>query len=344
MNRVVKIGLLAAAVAMLASCSEYESKGNSAYDRAKTAQGSQKRLAQKEAYIYFQKAVQADPAKITIQLRNRFLEMSLVRAEMVLNDGTATNDALTLYQKQDIDPLLNGDVKPETHDRYATFLTSLADSMFAMGRLTDGFQLITKAADVCADKAKFGHVRDSIVGNKAQEFVDKAKNEIGPDLAKNSDPVALIRAEFFVQAAMLYNKDLAGAKDLLTQLRIKNLGTLSAYRSVFVDDLPDTTVFRAVNKYYFFMAVTKKNGDIPTDVLCFNYSPNAQRMLPQCFFLVDENGKEYPATACKAPPSFDMLDQQKKTTVQLKFPPISGKIQKLYFKGLDGSMGEKWFY
>ena len=348
MNRMFMFGVFAATAAvLLASCSEYEGKGNAAYDKAAKVEGNQKRQAQKEAYIYFQKAIQEnkkDLTKVKPRLRNRFLEMTLNRAEMVLSEGTASNDAIDLYMSQDIDPVLNDQVDPKLRDRYASFIVTLADSMFAMGKLNDGFQLVAKAASVAGDKARFNSVRDSVVGDRATNFLDNAKSELGGEVEKCEDPTKLVRAEFFTLAALLYNKDMPEAKDLLTKLYAKNLGTFSAYRSVFVDDLPDTTIFRAVNKYYFFMAILDKNGDLPTKVNLFNYTANPQRLRALNFTLVDDKGTEYAAIECKAPPEAEILDQKKVAEVTLKFPPVSGKVQKLVFKGDDGALGEKCYY
>jgi hypothetical protein len=162
----------------------------------------------------------------------------------------------------------------------------------------------------------------------------------------NKDAESLVRAEFMVQVALMFDKNYPGAEEMLSKLRKENVGTYSAYEAV-VFDKPDSNIFDEVNKYDILLAVPKfttnyKGGSMEVDM--YNYSCNPQRLTPKNFFLVDTRGKKYPAlTSSKF--DKDFVDQEHEAKIRLRFARTSAKIKKLAFQSDDGDhYTEKVFF
>ena len=319
----------------LISCSQsYESKGDTAYREAQKApDGSSKRKLMKEAYIYFKKALDAHPDRIGIRLRNRFIEMTLERAEMVIHEGSAVMDALPLFMK-DIDGNLTADVDSQNKERYANFLVTLADSSFKKYKLYEGLNLLDKAASVAVNKAPIEAKKKIKLDNFAQENYDAAEIEMANGLA-NEDAQSLVRAEFMVQVALLYDKNFPNAQKLLGDLRKENKGTYSAYEAV-VTDKPDSNTYDAVNKYDILLAVpVLMAGNNPVlKVEMYNYSCNPQRLRGRNFFIEDVNGKKFQALPSS---TFgrEIIDQEHETKMTLRFRSSGATIKKLAYESDD---------
>jgi hypothetical protein len=74
-----------------------EQRGNAAYGRSQKLDGLQKRQEQKMAYTMYQRVINARPDKISLRVRSRFVELSLLRAKMVLDESSASSDAIPLF-------------------------------------------------------------------------------------------------------------------------------------------------------------------------------------------------------------------------------------------------------
>lgn len=320
---------------LLISCSpSYESKGDTAYREAQKAfDGSIKRKLLKEAYIYYKKAMDAHPNRIGLRLRNRFIEMTLERAEMVINEGSAEMDAIPLFMR-DIDGNLTADVESQNKERYANFLVTLADSCFKKYRLYEGLNLLDKAAGVAVNKAPIEAKKKNKMDNFAQENYDAAEIEY-VNGKTNQDAESLVRAEFMVKVALLYDENYPNAQKLLSDLRKENKGTYSAYEAV-VTDKPDSNIYDAVNKYDILLAVPDiMAGRNPVaKVEMYNYSCNPQRLRGRNFFIEDVNGKKF-----KALPSSkfgrEIIDQEHETKMTLRFRSSGAKIKKLAYESDD---------
>ncbi len=335
----IAIGLIIAM--MVISCAPtYESKGNKAYKAAQNAQGDVRRKLHKEAYLYYKKAIQAHPNKIGIQLRNRFIEMTLVRAEMVLNEGSADMDALPLFMA-DVDSIMTTDVNTELKERYASFIVALADSSFEKRKLYYGLKMLDKAIAVAVNKAPIEKKKSDIIDNFAKENFEAAEIEY-VNGKTNEDAEALVRAEFMVKVALLYDKDYPGARDLLSKLYKENRGTYSAYEAVVIDK-PDTSIYDQVNKYDILLAVPAFSGGT-AKVEMYNYSYNPLRLRPRNFHLVDERGRKFTATKASKIEK-EILDQEHETKMTLRFNTRGAKIKKLTYESDNGEhYTEKMFY
>jgi hypothetical protein len=329
---------------MMISCTNtYETKGDSAYRAARKAQGDVMRKLNKEAYLYYRKAIMKNPARVRTQLRNRFIEMTLARAEMVLDEGSAEMDALPLFQK-DIDDHLTQDVNPDLKERYAAFLVVLADSSFIKRRLYEGLKILDKAIGVAINKAPIEKKKKDITDNFARENFEAAEIE-HVNGKTNEDAESLVRAEFMTKVALLYDPNYPGVQELLSTLYKENRGTYSAYDAV-VTDKPDTNIYDQVNKFDILLAVPDViEGRSPVlKVDMYNYSCNPQRLRAKYFALEDENGKSYPGLESSKIEK-EILDQEHETKMTLRFNFGGGKIKKLTFKSEDGEhYTEKLFF
>lgn len=344
--KLLKTVLAASALLMMISCqSQYESKGNSAYKAAQKATGNMQKQKQKESYMYFKKHLEQKPTKLSMQFRNRFIEMALVRAEMVLIDGNANMDAIPLFMSE-IDSTMTAEVDPGVKDRYADYLTLLADSSFAKRKLYKGLGFIDKALTIANDKTKLEEKKKSIVDNFAKENYEAGEIEM-INGKTNEDSESLIRAEFLVKVCLQQDKNYPGAKDLLGKLYKMNLGSYSAYDAVVLDK-PDTTIYSEINKYDVLMAVpkaTQRGKAAKLEVEIFNYSYNPIRLKPASFYIVDTKGKKYKALKSS---KFDkeLLDQEMETKMVLQFKKGSAKIKKLVYESSDNGehYTEKMFF
>lgn len=316
---------------MIISCSPgYESKGDYAYKQAEKAQGDAARKLRKEAYIYYQRAIKAHPNRISVKLRNRYLDMVLSRASMVLDEGSAEMDALPLFIK-DLDTMLNADVNDQIRTKYANLLCALADSSLAKRKLYHGLNLLEKAISVAVDKGYLEKKKSDILDNFAKENYEAAEIEY-VNGATNKDAEALVRAEFMIQVALIFEKNYPGALELLGKIRKENRGTYSAYAAVVIDK-PDTNIYDQVNKYDILMAVPDVI-DGPGAVLkvdLYNYSNNPQRLRPQNFYVVDTNGKQYRGLA-SSKIDREICDQEIEAKMTLRFSKGSAPIKKLCFE------------
>ena len=139
----------------------------------------------------------------------------------------------------------------------------------------------------------------------------------------------------------MYDAKLTEASDLLSKIRVKNIKNYSAYMRLLPEYPPDTTIFRSIDKNRVLMGILDQKGKILT-VNVANFSANAQRMSPSCFYIVDEAGAEVVADKIKC--DMEILDQERQTQATLTFPGIPAKIKKIIYKGLDGTVSEKYFY
>ncbi|MBN1982921.1 MAG: hypothetical protein JW795_15425, partial [Chitinivibrionales bacterium] len=319
--------------------------GESAFRAAQSArEPNMKRKLEKEAYIYFKRAVQKNPQRVSPRLRSRFIEATLTRAEMVLNEGSASMDAIPLLTA-DIDSNLTADVDQGIRDRYATFLSALADSSFSKRKLYNGLRTLDKAINIAGNKGPLEQLKQQKIGNFAKENFETAEVEM-VNGQTNNDPESLIRAEFYILLAMHYNPNYTGAKEMLSKLRKLNQGTYSAYDAV-VFDKPDSAIFRAVNRWDILFAVPKivdKGGSAYLEASMYNYSYNPLRMKAQFFSIVDANGRRYQAFP-NTTFDKDILEQKLEIKLRMNFPKSSAPIKKLVFETDDKEhYAEKEFF
>lgn len=329
-------------LSILISCtSTYERNGDSAYDQAKKlAEGDQKRLQQKTAYIMYQKAIKTHPDKINNRLRARYIEMTLIRANMVLNEGSAHMDAIPLYM-EDIDSMLTGDVPADLKQQYALFLAQLSDSAAVQEKYDRAISFLDKAITVASDVGPLQDKRNQMTTRVAKENFEMAKMEFTQGKA-SKDPEALIRAEYHVLFTLLFDPKYPEAEKFLSDLRKENRNTYSAYIRV-IENIPDSSYFRKVNKYDILLAVptvSQKGGSADLQVTLYNYSYNPLRMKSEHFFLVDAEGNKFQAAVSKIEP--EILDQEHETKFKLHFPKAPSNIVKLIYENGD-HLSEKFF-
>lgn len=328
---------------MLISCgSSYEAKGDKAYRAAQKAQGNERRLKQKTAYIMYQRAIKAHPNRVSTKLRDRFIEMSLVRANMVLREGSAELDALPLFVA-DMDTLWGPDVPKPLKQEYADFLVRWADSSIARGQISEALDRIDKAIEVSGNDAKYSAKREAVVGKVVEDMYELANLEY-EEGKLNEDEQSMVRAEYHVKVALALDSTHEKARELLGKLRKVNRGTYSGYLGV-IEDIQDTVMFDKVNKYGVLMAVPavlRRGGTVTLKVSMYNYSYDPQRLWAKSFKLIDVNGNEYTAhRSSRINP--EILDQEKETELKLVFSKPKAKIKKLVYDHKEHH-SEKYFF
>jgi len=336
-------GVGACALVVLSCSSSEESVGDKAYDMAKRASGNERRKQLKTAYMSYDNAVKKNPDKISNKLRERYLDMAVTRAQMVLDEGSANMDAIPLLQK-DIDALLNSEVPPDIRNRYAAFLVQLGDTSENKGKYINALVYYDKAIEKAADAAQFKAKRDGIIRKVAEENYELGMGEFETaKVDKEEAEMKYIRAEYFAKAALHFDSTFQKAQKLLSDCYKINRETYSAYITA-VDDYTDTLVFKKVNKFDILIAIPDykvMGGNAVAIIHMYNYSNNHLRMKSEDFTLVDADGKEYKALQSKMEPDF--LEYEKEAKYTLRFPAPGAPVKKLTYK--DGSRyTEKNFY
>lgn len=326
---------------LIISCSSTpESRGNAAYKAAQKLSGDEKRLQLKTAYLNYDKAVKDNPGKIGNRLRNRYIEMTLARAGMVINEGAAHMEAIPLFL-DDIEKNMTADVRPELKQEYALLIAQMADSSLAKGRIDEARERLDKAIAVASDPTPLKEKKNTAITKLYQQYYDEA--EIAYTNGKtNKDANDLVVAEFNVLCALLFDSSKVEAKELLTNLRKENRSTYSAYLSV-IDPIPDSAIFKIVNKWDILLAVPtlQARGRTMRAVIdIYNYSWNPLRLRSKNFFLVDVNGKRYQALPTRLSP--EMLDQEHEAKLKMSFPKPSAEIKMLLYEN-EEHVSEKHF-
>ncbi len=317
--------------ALIASCGlgSDEQRGDASYRRAQHLNGLEKRQEQKMAYTMYKRVVEAHPTSISNRLRDRFIEMSLVRAKMVLDEGSASSDAIPLFQN-DIEKLLTNNASPNLRQEYALFLVQMADSFSAKERFDEALHYIDRAISYAAEPKSLVKRKQELVGKVAKENFEIAQVEYENGKQNKEDEDAFVRAEYYALVALLFDPAYNDAVKLLSDLRKQNIGTYSGYLKV-IQNIPDSAIFRKVNKYDILLAVptVAKGGAVSLEINIYNYSFNPLRMKSANFFLADKAGKRYQARPIKIEP--EMLDQEHEAKFKLNFPGPSGDIARLIY-------------
>jgi tetratricopeptide (TPR) repeat protein len=326
---------------LIISCSSTpESKGNAAYKAAQKLSGDERRLQLKTAYLNYDKAVKENPDKVSIRLRNRYIEMTLERAAMVLNEGAAHMEAIPLFL-DDIEKNMTADVLPELKQKYALFITQIADSSLKKGRIDEARERLDKAIAVASDPTPIKEKKIATIDQLYKQYYEEA--EIAYANGKtNNDANDLVVAEFNTLCALLFDSTKTEAKELLTKLRKENRGTYSAYLTV-IDPIPDSAIFKIINKWDILLAVPtmeRRGRTIRAIIDIYNYSWNPLRLRSKNFFLVDVNGKRYKALPTRLSP--EMLDQEHEAKLKMSFPKPSAEIKMLLYENGE-HISEKHF-
>lgn len=339
--RKIAMGVLNLIVLMfLMSCSSagsYESQADKAYNQSKRAQGYDKKMLEKRAYIFYQKAMKAQPNinKLSPRFKQRFLEITLNRANMVLSEGSYDMDAIHLFM-EDLDSLLNKAPSSELKQRYTDFLLLMSDSSLSRYQVDQALNWINKAMTVTENPSQLQVKKKNIISDFTKQYFDQA-NAAFIEGKENKDPEMAVKAEYYVKLVMVYDSTFPGAAALLSEIRKANLNTYSGYAKVVEGKLD-----KRVNKFDILLAVTN-NAKGSMSVCMFNNSYNPQRLKAEVFYLVDDKGQKYVAQkSSKIDP--EILDTQHETkNLKLVFGGVKGQIKKLVYENGE-HYTEKYFY
>jgi hypothetical protein len=344
MKRALMTCLCAGALLSMMSCATGpEGKGDKSYTQSKkVAEGDERRMLEKTAYMNYKTAISAHPDKISPRLRSRFLELALKRGRMILTEGGYWFEAVPLILDE-IEKRWSADVPDSLKDMYGELLVQLADSGFENTHVSVGLENLDKAVEKSADKARFAKARTDRIGNLAEQYQAMATAELTQG-KENKDAESMVRAEFYAQMALEFDSASMEAASLLSKARVENVSTYSLYKKV-IDPPPDTVLYKKINKYDIFMAVAaqlNKGRTTTMQVTMWNYSYNPQRLKPQSFKLQDTNGKQYTALGSSTIKP-EILDQEFETKLTLQFPSPGARIYKLIYDN-PPHYSEKLFY
>lgn len=319
--------------------SPYEHQGDEAYARAQKLQGDERQFAERQAYQLYLLAVKYHPDKISPQLRSRFIEMSVARAQMMLSTGNIFADPLQFFI-EDIDTFFTGDIPSKIKQQYSLLLVQMADSFTTKNRYLDALRYIDKAVSYASDRPTIAGFRDSTVARAVKENLDRAQREFAQGKAA-ADDAALIRALYYAEVAMFFDSTSADARSLLGECRKKTMAICCDYHKA-LDAIPDTALFRKIDKCPVFLAVAglRLGGGAALEVLLSNYSNRAIALTAGDFSLIDTAGRRYRALW---PEKIGIVDQYKDIRFPLRFPKPSGKIQGIVFEKGDLT-SEKYFF
>jgi len=331
MKRVLVTCLCAGLIAGLASCGPASGrKADGAYDQSKRAQGDQRRVLEKSAYMNYKRALMERPDKISPRLRARFLEMAVIRGRMILAEGGYTFEAVPLILEE-IDKYWAADAPDEVKNAYGDLLVLLADSGFEHQHILEGLRKIDKAIELAQDKGKFQQARAGRVKNLVDQYLAMA-NASYTQGKEDEDEESMVRAEFYAQMVLEFDSTNAEAAKVLSACRTANVNTYSLYKKV-IQPPPDTVLFKKIDKFDIFLAVAAqafRGGSVVMEVTMWNYSYNPQRLKAQSFALEDDKGKRYPASpSSKIQPEF--LDFEHETKLTLTFTKPAGRIAKFVY-------------
>jgi hypothetical protein len=343
MNAVLKIVASLSVLTLIMSCtskSPYEKKGDAAYKFAQTLQGDKKRLQLKTAYMMYDQAMKANPGNITPTLRNRYIEMTLIRANMVLNEGAAHMDAIPLFM-EDVKKNLTPEVTPDLKQQFALFMLQLADSSFVKEKYDDAIKIVEDAKAYASDVAPINTKKAQIIGKVSEENLAIGEIEFANGKSEKNEE-SFVKAEFYALTALYFDSNNVAAKKLLTNSRKENLATYSAFLKV-IDPIPDSAVFKKINKYDVLLAMPtmqKRGGMVSTIISIYNYSWGPLRLKSENFYLVDGKGKKYVAKSARLTP--ELLDQEHEAKLKLSFPAPAGEIVSLVYEEGKDHRSEKF--
>lgn len=349
MKRFVRL-ILSLSVLMLAvSCGpNWEGRGDAAYNTAKGLSGDVKLLKEKEAYMMYKNAIDQKGPRASRKLRERFVEMCLKRATRILVEGSYNYDAVHLLI-DDLDKTPMTDLSPEQQDGYADLLVIQADSVVVRDRILEALNKMDRAIAVAVNKDKYVQAKKKLLSSFISDNFQQAKTAYADAMKdpKAKDAQQLIRAEYHVLLSLFMDSTNAEAQKLLSDIRKETVGTFSAYMSL-INEIPDTTMFRKVNKWDVLLAVptvTKNGGNVTLKTNMYNYSCNPQRLYAKNFFIETVDGTKIQAgESSKIEP--EILDQEKKTEdLVLNFSGVKGDIKKLIYDVNNGEYhSEKPFF
>jgi hypothetical protein len=267
-------------------------------------------------------------------MRARFIEITLNRAYMVLNEGSYDMDAIHLFMS-DIDSILTKDSPAELRQRYTDFLSMMADSCLSRSQVDESLKWLTKAAIFADNSSAIQEKKNRIISDYAKQYFDMA-NDAFKQSKEDKDPEQAVKAEYYVLLAMVYDPKLPGAAALLSELRKLNVNTFSGYAKMVEGKLD-----KRVNKYDILLAIAKTKAGYTVSM--FNNSYNPQRLKPEFFFAVDANGKKYKASpSSKCEP--EILDTQRDTkAIKLSFPGAPANLKKIAYENGEHYTEKEFF-
>ncbi|MDR3013166.1 MAG: hypothetical protein LBU70_08155 [Chitinispirillales bacterium] len=342
----VCIGVLA--LTLLIACgSGAEAAGDKAYKMSQRTTGAAQREHWKMAFMKYREAVMANPQNVSTRLRNRFIEMCIVRARLMLEEGGVNMGGIPLLMN-DIEAQLKDDVETSVRQDYARFLAQLGDSSSVRRRFIDALRYYDRAISKAADPAPFREMRAGVIGDVVQENYEIAKFELAAGRREKEEEdktTHFIRAEYFAKVALYFDSTFVPAQTVLGEIYKENIWSYSAFVSV-IRDYTDTVMFRRINDKRILLAIAANpSGGTRYEIRVHSSANTDLRMRSEHFALIDLEGKRFNG-APGANMSPDILGFEREGVYTINFPgaPAMGRISKLIYDNTpQRQFSEKYF-
>jgi len=329
MKRFVAISAMTAFLVFAGCKSSAEKMGDKFWESSKTSTAGDKIMDEKRAYVYYKDAIDAEGANASIELQNNFLASALARIDFSFQTEGSTAQTI-LFIREEIDKLMEGEVvTPELRDQYATFIMKLAEEARNSGDLSLCMSHLEQAVRFAADKDAPQTMKNDIVTEFVADQISYAKElyETGKDNVED-----MIRAEYYCHVALNYDSTNTEALELLSDSRKKLLNVYTFFPRV-IKDKPDSALYRHIDSTDILISVVanrSSRSETTLKIKISNDSYNAIRLKQDHFFLLNENGDKFNATAITV--DQELLNQGSNTEVTLKFRKPSGKIKAVVFE------------
>ncbi len=346
MKRLVSITAIAALLAFTGCKSGAEKRADSAWKASQTLTAGEKLMKQKEAYIFYKQAMEQQKDKASTELKNNFISAALARIEFI-HEAEGGKAQAILFIREEIDKIIdNEEIVAASKDEYSTFIMKLADDARAEDDLSLCMSHLETAITHAADKS----VPESMKNDISKEF-SADQLALAQDLYENGKKAKnvedIIRAEYYAHVVLNYDADNADAKALLSKTRKILLSVYTAFPSV-IEHKPDTALYNRIDTTDILMAipvVSAKGSKVTMQVNIYNYSYNAIRLKKENFYIRNDKGQKYKATALKTDKK--LLDTEFETKMTLSFRKPAGKIKELVYESErdgDKHFAPKYFY
>lgn len=311
--------ILAIAIILFLFCSQsIEQKADSFYKKGNM----------RNAYIYYQKAIEQSRGKASQQLKDKYLKLTIDRAkDRLINDESL--ESVSLFHEEFM-KYAGPTTAPAIINGYVDFMCNWADSIFTKFENVNGcLKLMEDGKKLAADNQKLA-TKELEIKKKFAKVAYENAQEAYKNAKEAENPLDMVGAEYYALLAKKYVPDNDMIDELLRKTRKQNLGTYSAYDRAMPDGITDP----AIDKCNVYMAVTKSfksKSDFTVEGMIYNLSPNPIKLMASQFTLVDKDGNTY---AAKTSSKFEKttIDVKFESKFTLKFPGTKAGPKAVQFK------------
>ncbi len=288
------------------------------------------------AYVYYQRAIDAAGTKAPKSLRDKYLRLTIDRArDRLQNDETLRS--VDLFHN-DWKKYADANTDPQVLKGYALFLCDWADSIYSKYEDIRTVEILLDDAKAYDVDGASGAKAAAIKARYAEVVLAKARENYDNAL-QTKEPLDMVAAEYYALCAAKYAPASANAADLVAKTRKANLSTYSAYDRALTDGRTNPDI----DRFNVYLAITKQTGSngMKFEGSIYNLSADGPVDLnADQFRAVDQDNKEHMASPAS---KFEKvtIDAKQESKFTLVFPTL--KEKPLYLSFSAGKRGaQKW--